>query len=124
MHYGANGREPLKGLTFERSIPSQEFAIKQTDALQSWAIGFYNAPGKQSSPLLWTSDITPQFYVGALTFGQAWANPNKPEWNDNLKFHPGTCVFKLLFTTASDDQVFTMAGSPAFPAVRSSPRIE
>jgi hypothetical protein len=52
MHASNNGREPLKGLTFERSIPTGEFAAKQTDALQNWAIGFYNAPGT-SSQLHW-----------------------------------------------------------------------
>jgi hypothetical protein len=98
MHASANGREPLKGLTFERSIPPLEFASTQTDALQNWAIGFYNS-------------------AGAVTFGAAWADPNKPAWNDNLKFHGGTCVFKLLLTTATDEQVPTMKGSPTWPAV-------
>ncbi|KAG8916776.1 hypothetical protein FRC00_014405, partial [Tulasnella sp. 408] len=75
MHASANGREPLKGLTFERSIPQYEFASTQTSALQNWAIGFYNAPG-------------------ASVFGGVWANPSLPVWNDNLKFPPGTVVFK------------------------------
>ncbi|KAF7344839.1 hypothetical protein MVEN_01645600 [Mycena venus] len=98
MHASDSGREPLKGLTFERSIPSGEFAAKQTDALQNWAIGFYNAPG-------------------ASVFGGVWANPSKPVWNEDLKFPKGTCVFKLLLTTAKDEQVFTMKGAPAWPAV-------
>lgn len=49
MHASANGREPLKGLTFERSIPQYEFASSQKSALQNWAIGFYNAPGTLGS---------------------------------------------------------------------------
>ncbi|KAF8299954.1 hypothetical protein DL93DRAFT_2122332 [Clavulina sp. PMI_390] len=98
MHASANGREPLKGLTYERSIPPAEFASTQTHALQNWAVGFYNDPG-------------------AVTFGQAWANPNAPVWNTDLKFHPGTCVFKLLLTTASDEQVPTMKGAPEWRAV-------
>ncbi|KAG9014731.1 hypothetical protein FRB94_010578 [Tulasnella sp. JGI-2019a] len=98
MHASANGREPLKGLTFERSIPPHEFAAKQTHALQNWAIGFYNS-------------------AGASTFGYVWHNPNEPNWTQNLKFPQGTCVFKLLLTTATEDQVFTMKGSPSWPAV-------
>ncbi|KAG8989460.1 hypothetical protein FRB94_014378 [Tulasnella sp. JGI-2019a] len=98
MHASANGREPLKGLTFERSMPPHEFASTQTHALQNWAIGFYNSPG-------------------ASTFGYVWKDPNNPNWTHNLKFPEGTCVFKLLFTTASDDQVFTMKGAPGWHAV-------
>ncbi|KAG8897397.1 hypothetical protein FRC01_011354, partial [Tulasnella sp. 417] len=98
MHASANGREPLKGLTFERSIPQYEFARTQSSALQNWAIGFYNSPG-------------------ASVFGGVWADPSQPVWNDNLKFPPGSAVFKLLLTTATDDEVPTMKGSPAWPAV-------
>ncbi|KAG8966818.1 hypothetical protein FRC05_002381 [Tulasnella sp. 425] len=98
MHAGSNGREPLKGLTFERSIPQWEFAKDQASALQNWAIGFYNAPG-------------------ASVFGGVWADPNQPIWNDNLKFPHGTVVFKLLFTTATDEEVPTMKGSPTWQAV-------
>ncbi|KAF8299951.1 hypothetical protein DL93DRAFT_2122330 [Clavulina sp. PMI_390] len=98
MHASSNGREPLRGITFERPIPAGEFASTQNDALQSWAIGFYND-------------------AGAVTFGQVWANPNAPVWDTDLKFHPGTCVFKLLFTTATEDQVPTMAGAPEWEAV-------
>ncbi|KAJ6569598.1 hypothetical protein B0H19DRAFT_700414 [Mycena capillaripes] len=98
MHYSDYGREPLKGLTFERSIPPGEFAENQTDALQNWAIGFYNSPG-------------------ASVFGGVWANPSNPVWDKDLEFPQGTCVFKLLLTTATDEQVFTMKGSPHWDAV-------
>jgi hypothetical protein len=98
MHAGANGREPLRGLTYERPIPPLEFASTQTSGLQNWAIGFYNP-------------------AGAVTFGKAWQDPNKPVWNDDLKFLPGTGVFKFLLTTATDKQVPTMKGSPEWKAV-------
>ncbi|KAG8909046.1 hypothetical protein FRC01_007179, partial [Tulasnella sp. 417] len=98
MHASPKGREPLKGLTFERSTPPFEFADSQAHALQNWAIGFYNARG-------------------ASVFGGVWANPNKPVWNHDLKFPPGSCVFKLLFSSATDDQVPLMKGSPSWPAV-------
>ncbi|KAG8867030.1 hypothetical protein FRB98_004411, partial [Tulasnella sp. 332] len=98
MHASTNGREPLKGLTFERPTPPLELASQQTHALQNWAIGFYNAPG-------------------ASLFGHVWNDPNNPNWAEDLKFPDGTCVFKLLMTTASNEQVFTMKGSPGWPAV-------
>jgi len=49
MHWNANGREPLNGLTFERPTPALEFAKAQTQPLQTWACGFYNRAGKHGS---------------------------------------------------------------------------
>jgi hypothetical protein len=46
MHWGPNGREPLNGLTWERSIPALEFTRTQNRDLQNWASGYYNAAGK------------------------------------------------------------------------------
>ena len=48
MHYSANGREPINGLTYERATPPKEFAKTQTGWLQNWACGYYNAAGKLS----------------------------------------------------------------------------
>ncbi|KAG9000803.1 hypothetical protein FRB90_011740 [Tulasnella sp. 427] len=98
MHASNSGREPLKGLTYERPIPRLELAKSQKSGLQVWAIGFYNAPG-------------------ASVFGGVWADPSKPVWNKHIKFPAGTCVFKLLFTTATHEEVPTMKGSPAWHAV-------
>lgn len=83
--------------------------------------------------------ISTNDYSGATTFGRVWADPNNPVWKEDIKFHKGTCVYKvrltllqgptdidmlsfqLLFTTASDEQVPTMKGSPTWNAVRLFP---
>ena len=46
MHWNQNGREPLNGLTFERSTPALEFSRTQNRNLQTWACGFYNGVGE------------------------------------------------------------------------------
>ncbi|KAJ9109363.1 hypothetical protein QFC21_000693 [Naganishia friedmannii] len=110
LHYSPNGREPLRGLTFERPTPPLEFAKTQTEALQNLAIGFYNK-------------------TGASVFGQMWKDPNEPNWNNDIVFPLGTVSFKLtlallaclhdyqvMMTTATDEQVPTMKGSPGFQA--------
>jgi hypothetical protein len=57
MHYSDNGREPLNGLTFERPVPTFEFARTQGIYLQNWACGYYNSPGQ----CLLESEIVQQF---------------------------------------------------------------
>lgn len=49
MHFSANGREPLRGMTFERPTPALELSKTQLRGLQAWAIGFYNAAGALTS---------------------------------------------------------------------------
>lgn len=39
------GREPIRGLTFERSLRPGELSQSQTSWRQAWAIGFYNSFG-------------------------------------------------------------------------------
>lgn len=48
MHLNPNytGREPVRGLTFERPIPPGELSKTQTAYRQAWAIGFYNSVGE------------------------------------------------------------------------------
>ncbi|KAL7903776.1 hypothetical protein GGI35DRAFT_491568 [Trichoderma velutinum] len=98
MHYGVNGREPLNGLTFERSIPTKEFSKTQDRPLQNWAVGFYNL-------------------AGASVFGRVWSDPAAPSWDKDVKFPEGSCTFKILLTDATDDEVPTMRGSPFLDAV-------
>lgn len=76
MHATDNGREPLRGLTFERPTPVVELARGQGRILQTWACGFDDS-------------------AGALLFGKVWADPNNPKWEKDLKFPLGTCVFKV-----------------------------
>jgi len=48
MHYGDAGREPLHGLTSERYCPKNELSATQNRITQTWAVGFFNSPGKIS----------------------------------------------------------------------------
>ena len=45
LHYTTQGREPLNGLTFERSTPPFDLSKTQRRYLQIWACGYYNAAG-------------------------------------------------------------------------------
>jgi len=42
MHYGNHGREPIHGLTMERTSPAGELAPTQPAGIQNWAVGMYN----------------------------------------------------------------------------------
>jgi hypothetical protein len=91
MHWGAHGREPIHGLTFERMSQPGELAPQQTSVLQNWAVGMYNAPG-------------------GYTLGQVWADPFSPRVAAAL-FPANTVSIKLLFTEGAPDQVPYLAGS-------------
>jgi hypothetical protein len=91
MHWGNHGREPIRGLTFERMSQAGELAQNQTSVFQNWAIGFYNSPG-------------------GFTLGRVWLNPLKPD-SSAAVFPVGTVSFKLLFTEATPDQVPSLSGS-------------
>jgi hypothetical protein len=91
MHWGNHGREPIRGLTFERMSQPGELAKNQTSVFQNWAVGFYNSPG-------------------GFTFGQVWSNPLKPN-PSAATFPAGTVSFKLLFTAATPAEVPFLAGS-------------
>lgn len=96
LHFGANGREFVRGLTRERSSRPFELAPTQTEQYRNYAVGFYDE-------------------LGGYTIGQVWQNPTKP--NPNLASFPeGTATFKLLFTTAPDSAVPFLAGSPEWIA--------
>jgi len=96
MHWGAHGREPIHGLTFERMSQPGELAPQQTAVLQNWAVGMYNAPG-------------------GYTLGQVWVDPLKPN-TAAAAFPPNTVSIKLLFTEGTPNQVPYLAGSKAWPA--------
>jgi hypothetical protein len=96
MHWGAHGREPIHGLTFERMSLPGELAPQQSRTLQNWAVGMYNAPG-------------------GFTIGQVWANPLKPNTTSS-QFPPNTVSIKLLFTDGSPQEVPYLSGSKTWPA--------
>jgi hypothetical protein len=85
LHAGPNGREFVHGLTGERSSRAHELAPTQTGTFANWAVGFYNAPG-------------------GYVIGQVWKNSNAPN-PAAVNFPDGTVACKLLFTTATVDQV-------------------
>lgn len=93
---GPNGREPIQGLTRERSSRPLELGADQKSLWNNWAVGFYNAPG-------------------GVTIGQVWADHGKP--NPALASMPeGTVAAKLLFTTANETEVPFLRGAPEWRA--------
>lgn len=96
LHYGANGREFVRGLTRERSSRPFELAATQTQTYRNYAVGFYDEQG-------------------GFTIGQVWKNPTKPDAKQ-ANFPEGTITFKLLFTTAPASAVPFLSGSPEWVA--------
>ncbi len=85
LHTTPNGREFVHGLTGERSSRPHELAPSQTASFANWAVGFYNAPG-------------------GYVIGQVWKDANAPN-PAAVNIPDGTVACKLLFTTATVDQV-------------------
>jgi hypothetical protein len=85
QHWGPKGREGIRGLTREATAEPGQLAPTQTDKFQTYAVAFYND-------------------VGGLTIGRVWRDHLNPDYN-NVRFAPGTVVFKLLFTQATVEQV-------------------
>jgi hypothetical protein len=85
QHWGPKGREGVRGLTREATAQPGQLAPTQTDKFQTYAVAFYND-------------------VGGYTIGRVWRDHQKPDLKD-IRFEPGTVVFKLLFTQATADQV-------------------
>jgi hypothetical protein len=96
LHWGAHGREPIHGLTFERMSLPGELATQQTAVLQNWAVGMYSAPG-------------------GFVIGRVWSDPLKPNVQSAV-FPPNTVSIKLLFTEGDPSQVPFLAGSKTWPA--------
>lgn len=118
MHYNDGGREPLRGLTYELPIRPRELASTQTSWLQTWAIGFYNEPGtldSQEPRSMFLFVLAP--YTGASIFGRVWRDQPRPAWGADVRFPRGTVVFKLLFTTATVEELPFLKGSPKWQAV-------
>jgi hypothetical protein len=94
--FGFNGREPLHGLTRERTSLPGELHPNQTKLWGNYAVGFYNG-------------------AGASAIGRVWADHGKP--NPALaNMAEGAVGAKLLFTTAGPDQVPYLAGAPTWNA--------
>jgi hypothetical protein len=94
--FGLNGREFVHGLTRERTSLPGELHPSQTHSWNNYAVGFYNASG-------------------GFTIGRVWANHGKPEPSAAL-MPEGTVAAKLLFTTATPDEVPYLQGAPLWQA--------
>jgi hypothetical protein len=59
------------------------------------------------------------FYIviAASVLGFVWADPNKPRTDQDLWFPDGSVAVKTIFTTATDEELPSMKGSPAWDAV-------
>ena len=90
LHIGASGREPLHGLTKERSSKWHELSKNQKRKVSNWAVAFYNAPG-------------------GYVFSQVWQDPSSPDSSKAL-FPVGTVSAKVLFTDATDEEAPFMKG--------------
>lgn len=94
--YGLNGREFVHGLTRERVSLPLELSADQTSNWNNYAVGFYNAPG-------------------GYIIGRVWADHGAPD-AVLAKFPDGTVAAKLLFTTATVQEVPYLAGAPEWNA--------
>jgi len=84
-------REPLHGLTSERSSRPRELHVLQTEWARTWAVGIYND-------------------VACYGFGQIWKDPTFPK-TKGFAFANGALSIKMLFTTAKPSQVPYLTGS-------------
>ncbi|XP_019617901.1 PREDICTED: uncharacterized protein LOC109465195 [Branchiostoma belcheri] len=97
------GREPVHGLTMEKSSKQGMLSESQRREVQNWAVAFYNSPG-------------------ANAVGQVWSLPWKPAQN-GVTFPEGTVGFKPLFTQATEEEVPILKGSPVWKAaIAKTPR--
>lgn len=90
------GREFIHGLTRERVSRPHELAPQQTHYWNNYAVGYYNAPG-------------------GMILGRVWKDHANPDASAAL-FPNGTVAAKILFTTASLDDVPYLKGSPKWRA--------
>jgi len=86
MHWGPQGSEGFHGLAKEAQIDPYQLGPIQTEAYQTYALGFYNE-------------------FAGYTLAQMWKNGDNPD--PNATQHPngfpiGTVIFKLLFTDADE----------------------
>jgi len=101
LHWGLNGRDYMRGLTFELAAPPGKLADTQKSWATNCAVGMYNAEG-------------------GYIIGKVWADPDNPR-KGNIKFPNGTCVFKLLFTTAPVEELPFLKNSKEWQGVIASP---
>lgn len=98
MDFTSNGREPVHGLTRERSPDPGDLAPNSPGGLQVWAVGFYNGEG-------------------SYALNQVFADPCDPAVPSvGWTFPEGSASFKLLFTNADASAVDYLSGAPEIEA--------
>jgi hypothetical protein len=87
QHYGRQGREGIHGLTKEGPVNPFVLDSLQKDKWQTYAVGFYNAPG-------------------GYMIGKTWTDAENPDISvmQSEGFPEGTVVGKVLFTTTPVEQ--------------------
>ena len=90
------GREPICGMTQERSAPVGFLHANQTRRTPTWAVGSFNQPG------------------GAV-LGRVWRTPGQIDLSQTT-FPKGTFVVKFLFTAATTAEVPYLLGAPEWHA--------
>ena len=103
MDFTSNGREPIHGLTRERSPDPGDVGPNAPGGLQVWAVGFYNAEG-------------------AYGLQQVFADPCNPKIpSPGWTFSANSASFKFLFTNGDEKAIPYIAGSPQIEAYIDSP---
>lgn len=82
MNFERGRREPIHGLTAERSIKGPELGVKPGRTIRNYAVGFYNAAGGTAIGAVWKTDAP------LIT---------------KSRFPAGTMTFKILFSDATAD---------------------
>ncbi|MGF6900372.1 hypothetical protein P3T22_001621 [Paraburkholderia sp. GAS348] len=103
MDVGRTGREPLLGLTTERSPDPGDLSPNSAGGLQTLAIGWYNAEGAVSLGEVFRDPCDPK--IPMIPGGARWT------------FKDQTASFKFLFTTASIGEVKYLIGAPTVQAM-------
>ena len=90
------GREPICGLTAERSAPVGSLHVNQRTRVQNWAVGIFNAPG-------------------GYLLGRIWRNRAGIDLSERV-FPEGTFIIKFLLTEADTAAVPYLTGAPTWEA--------
>lgn len=96
LHFGQRGREPIHGLTMEKTAEPFELHQLQSEEAFNWAVNFFNAPG------------------GSM-LGKVWNDRTVPN-TENVNFPEGTLSAKMLFTSAIPEAVPYVEGSKIWMA--------
>lgn len=113
MHYGDHGREPISGLKYGTAIAPKYIAETQNRYIQGWANTYFNDHGQFRCLANSRSNAS----KAASILHDVWGDGTKePTWTDNIHFPLGSLIFETIFCDASDEEIYTLRGSPTIPA--------